>query len=155
MRKILLISLAAVIVAGGLAITAYGAEREGREGRPRFERRPEGRPGDARRRGPPTSQLSVDQRGALENDKAVKEARAKLEVAVANFQEAVKNVLTVSIKDEAQLNRAARMFVFQTIMKQMRLPRYTKGGGEKGPSTRGLERGRRRGPGPGGPPPPE
>ena len=109
MRKILLISLAAVIVAGSLAITAYGAEGEGREGPPR------GRPGgEGQRRGPPRPELNDDQRGALENDPAVKEARAELEAAVAKFQKAIKNI----IKDE----RTARMVMFQAIMRTMPRP---------------------------------
>jgi len=109
MRKFLLISLAAVIVAGGLAITAYGAEdKPEREGPPR-----RGRPGgEGERRGPPRPRLTEDQRGALENDPAVKEARADLEAAVANFQKAIKKI----IKDE----RTARMVMFQAIMRQVR-----------------------------------
>ena len=108
MRKILLISLAVVIVAGSLAITAYGEERPEREGPPR-----RGRPGgEGQRRGPPRPQLSEEQRADLA--KLMKgEVAARLMKALADFQDAVKKVVG---DDE----RAVRMAVFQAIMRQMR-----------------------------------
>ena len=110
MRKVLLISLAAVIVAGGFAMAAYGAEGEGRRGPPQGRR-----PGaEGERRGPPRIQLTEDQRAALENDPAVKKARAALQAAVAEFQKAVMKI----VKDE----RAARMIMFRAIMQRTRTP---------------------------------
>ena len=110
MRKVLLISLAAVIVAGGFAMVAYGAEGEGRRGPPQGRR-----PGaEGERRGPPRSELTEDQRGALENDPEVKKARAALQEAVARFQKAVMRI----VKDE----RAARMIMFRAMMQRMRPP---------------------------------
>jgi len=113
MRKILLISLAVVIVAGGLAITAYGQDRPQREGPPRFERRREGRPGgEGERRGPPRSQLTEEQRADLA--KLMEEKVAKdLMKALADFQKAVKKIVG---DDE----RAVRMATFRAIMRQMR-----------------------------------
>ena len=110
MRKILLISLAAVIVAGGIALVTY-AEDAG--GPPRFERRREGKPGgEGQRRGPPRSQLTEDQRADLaklmEGDVA-----KELKKALADFQKAVRKIVG---DDE----RAVRMAVFQAIMRQMR-----------------------------------
>ncbi len=113
MRKFLLISLAAVIVAGGLAITTYGQDKPEREGPPRFERRPEGRPGgEGQRRGPPRSQLNEKQRADLA-ELMKGEVAARLMKALANFQEAVTKIVG---DDE----RAVRMAVFQVIMRQMR-----------------------------------
>ena len=110
MRRLLLISLAAVIVAGGFAMAAYGEERGERRGPPQG-RRPGG---EGERRGPPRPELTEDQRGALENDPEVKEARAALQEAVAKFQKAVMKI----VKDE----RAARMVMFRAIMQRMRPP---------------------------------
>jgi hypothetical protein len=108
MRKVLLISLAAVIVAGGFAMAAYGAEGEGRRGPPQGRR-----PGaEGERRGPPRVELNEDQRAALENDPEVKKARAALQAAVAKFQKVVMEI----VKDE----RAARMIMFRAIMQRVR-----------------------------------
>lgn len=137
MRKILLISLAAVIVAGGLAITAYGQDKPEREGPPR-----RGKPGgEGQRRGPPRPQLTEEQQADLA--KLMKEGKVgdHLMKALAKFQEAVKKIVG---DDE----RAVRMVVFQAIMRQMRPP-------EEGDRDRpGRRPDRRRRP-PGGPPPPE
>ncbi|KPJ77362.1 MAG: hypothetical protein AMK72_02270 [Planctomycetes bacterium SM23_25] len=106
MRRLLLISLAAVIVAGGLAMAAYGEERRGPP--------PDRGEGDKRggeRRGPPRIELTPDQQGALENDPEVKEARAALLAAVEKFQKAIAKI----IPDE----RARRMVMFQAIMRTM------------------------------------
>lgn len=120
MRKVLLISLAAVIVAGGFAMAAYGQDdRPKREGPPR-----KGRPGaEGERRGPPRVELTEDQQARLETDPAVKEARAALQEAVAKFQKAVMKI----VKDE----RAARMVMFRAMMQRMRPPGEGEGDRER------------------------
>jgi len=137
MRKILLISLAAVIVAGGIALVTY-AEDAG--GPPRFQRRPEGKPGgEGQRRGPPRPQLSEEQRADLAKLMEEKVAKDLME-ALGKFQAAVKEIVG---DDE----RAVRMVVFQAIMRQMRPPE-----GDRDRPGRRPDRRRRP---PGGPPPPK
>ena len=141
MRKILLISLAAVIVAGGIALVTY-AEDAG--GPPRFQRRRGDRPdAEGERRGPPRSQLTEEQRADLA--KLMEEKVAKdLMKALADFQKAVKKIVG---DDE----RAVRMATFRAIMRQMRPPEDRERGDRDRPDRRPA---RRRRP-PGGPPPPE
>ncbi len=144
MRKILLISLAAVIVAGGIALVTYAQDVGGPpRDRPRG-RQPGDRPGGGR---PPRIELTEEQSAALKE--LMKEGKVgdHLMKALTAFQEAVKGVLGKEIKDEAQLNRAVRRFVFQAIMRQMRPPE-----GDRDRPGRRTDRRRRP---PGGPPPPE
>ncbi|GAG34114.1 unnamed protein product, partial [marine sediment metagenome] len=126
MRKILLISLAAVIVAGGIALVTYAQDKPEREGPPR------GRPRGGR---PPRIELTKEQSAALKELMKEGKVGAHLMKALTAFQEAVKGVLEKEIKDEAQLNRAVRRFVFQAIMQQMRPP-----ADEEGNGTRRLDR---------------
>ncbi|MEA3366733.1 MAG: hypothetical protein U9R68_01320 [Planctomycetota bacterium] len=112
MRKVLLISLAAVILVGGTGLVAY-AQADA----PRRQRRPEGREGvEGQRRGPPRMQLTEAQREALQGPEMQK-AMAKLKAAMKVFQAKVKEVLR--LEDE----RALRMITMRAIMQQMRPPR--------------------------------
>ena len=145
MRKILLISLAAVIVAGGIALVTYAQDKPEREGPPRFERRPGGRPGgEGQRRGPPRPQLSEEQRADLKELMKEGKVGAHLMKALGKFQAAVKKIVG---DDE----RAVRRVVFQAIMRQMRPPEDRERGDRDRPDRRPD---RRRRP-PGGPPPPQ
>jgi len=112
MRKVLLISLAAMILVGGTGLVAYAQDNG-----PRRQRGPEGRPGgEGVRRGPPRMQLTEAQREALQGEE-MKMAMAKLKAAMKVFQAKVKEVL--GLEDE----RALRMITMRAIMQQMRPPR--------------------------------
>jgi len=112
MRKVLLISLAAVILVGATGLVAY-AQADA----PRRQRRPEGREGvEGQRRGPPRMQLTEAQQEALQSPE-MKMAAEKLKAAVKAFQAKVMRILR--LEDE----RAARMITMRTIMQQMRPPR--------------------------------
>jgi len=132
MRKVLLISLAAVIVAGGLAMVVYG------ERAPRGEARPGGRPGGGEQRGGPRGPQFTEEQSAKLAELAKGPIGKALNDAVADFQKAVKDALKGSIKDEAQLNRAVRMATFRAIMQRPRPP-----GEREGDRDRDRERDRR------------
>jgi len=109
MRRALLVSLAAVIVAGGLAMVAYSQEGEGRRGPPPG-RRPEGEG----RRGPPRPPLTEEQRAKLA-ELMKGPVGQNLRAALEKFRAAVKEIVG---DDE----RAVRMATFRAIMQQMRPP---------------------------------
>ena len=114
MRKVLLISLAAVILAGGTALVVYG-EAGPRESRPGA--RPPG--GESRRGGQRGPQLTEKQSAKIA-ELAKGPIGKALSEAVADFQKAVKDTLKGSIQDDAQLERAVRMATFRAIMQQTR-----------------------------------
>ena len=138
MRKVLLISLAAMILVGGTSLVAYAQDNA-----PRRERGPEGRPGgEGQRRGPPRMELTDAQREALQSAE-MKAATEKLNAAVKAFQAKVMKIL--GLKDE----RAARMITMRAIMQQMRPPRE-EGDRPDRPRGEGDRRPRREGEGGGG-----
>jgi len=115
MRKVLLISLAAVILAGGTALVVYAQAEQPRARGERVRGREGGQPADARRGRPPRTELTEDQQKALQSDE-MKGAMEELRAAVQAFQAKVKRALRLKPDDE----RTARMITMQAIMRQMR-----------------------------------
>ncbi len=139
MRKVLLISLAAVILAGGTALVVYAQAEQPRARGERVRGREGGPPADARRGGPPRVELNEGQRVKLAT--LMKGDVGKdLKDALAAFQAKVMEALNLKPDDE----RTARMITMRAIMGLMR-PQQP---GEEGKGPRGQSdrpaKGRRR-----------